>query len=205
MDKKWVFDALVASDKDHEGLIAYALYKHDKAQKARKHRNENLSEDAIETRIQEFHDIVVENVEFQKQYKARALLFLVSISKQSQEEILKAKDKEILALQRKYESEISELRAEHKKERSNYDKHWVKQVKQTIITEQTILKRFLAEAKSSALTAAFTVVFSGLVVAGVLMWKTTDEQKRTYLRETAEDVIDIVIPKTTAENTSEQN
>lgn len=85
------------------------LYKHDKAQKARKHRNENLSEEEIEARIQEFHDIVVENVEFQKQYKARALLFLVSISKQSQEEILKAKDKEILALQRKYESETSEL------------------------------------------------------------------------------------------------
>lgn len=59
MEKKWVFEELVESDRDFVGLIAYALYKDQKHRLAVSLREQGKTEDEIADKVQTFHDSVI--------------------------------------------------------------------------------------------------------------------------------------------------
>ena len=55
-DKEWVFEKLVASETDAIGLLAYALYKHEKHELACKLRKSGASEGDIDSQVSTFHN-----------------------------------------------------------------------------------------------------------------------------------------------------
>lgn len=72
LSKRWVFTELVRDDKDHAGLIAYALYKVEKNQLAESLKTQGFSSSHIDSKVKEFHDSVVEIPKTKSRYRQEA-------------------------------------------------------------------------------------------------------------------------------------
>ncbi|WP_137765832.1 hypothetical protein [Nissabacter sp. SGAir0207] len=70
--KKWVFTELVQDADNPEQLIAYAIYKADKDELAKKCRQRNKSEDDIGIELERFHDNLADSDRRLAEYKRRA-------------------------------------------------------------------------------------------------------------------------------------
>lgn len=60
MSRQWVFTALVEDENDQTGLFAYALYKLEKNQYAEVLHQKGLNTDQIDSKVQQFHDQVID-------------------------------------------------------------------------------------------------------------------------------------------------
>lgn len=194
MTKKWVFNILVKNDKDHEGLIAYALYKYDKYLKAKQVRAETNNEPEVDKAVKEFHDSVVSTVSFQKAYQDAALTFLVNVSKNVTEPLI-----------RKHTEEISALKAEHKKELLNFEKDWIKKVRQQVASKPFSIENIKSQIASNIVSLLITAIFSFVIIAVVLVNKVSEDDQKRYLKEFADDAINTIVSKPNISDTKDTN
>lgn len=194
MTKKWVFNILVKSDKDHEGLIAYALYKYDKYLKAKQVRAETNNEPEVDKAVKEFHDNVVSTVSFQKAYQDAALTFLVNVSKNVTEPLI-----------RKHTEEISVLKAAHKKELTNLEKDWIKKVRQQVASKPFSLENIKSQIASNIVSLLITAIFSFAIIAVVLVNKVPEDDQKKYFKEYVDDAINKIVSKPSISDIKDPN
>lgn len=91
MAKKWVFNALVQSDNDPIGLLAYALYKFQKDEIGTSLRSENETEDEIAKQLSQFHDNTLRSQSSLEDFRNKAVMLVELIGEKAGESLVKAK------------------------------------------------------------------------------------------------------------------
>ena len=71
--KLWVFSSLVQDKEDPQQLIAYAIYKSHKEEKAQRLKHQGKSDDEIKAELEKWHDEVALDPRLLENYQERAL------------------------------------------------------------------------------------------------------------------------------------
>lgn len=104
MSKRWVFTELVKDNRDHIGLIAYALYKVDKNELAESLRAQGFSSEIIDIKVKEYHDNIVEMSTTQHRYRENAERVMIELLTEMESKIFPDFQGQITKLQKQMEA-----------------------------------------------------------------------------------------------------
>jgi hypothetical protein len=120
-EKRWVFRELVSNNQDYLGLMAYALYKHEKDETANGLRAEGKQDADVETALRAFHDQVLMSPARLESYKKQAAS-LVDVAIQRSTNAVEAayqnKQRELESDYNKKQTELENLKEKLEKEDS---------------------------------------------------------------------------------------
>lgn len=133
MAKKWVFNALVKSENDPIGLLAYALYKFQKDEIGQSLRSEGLDEGEITKRLSNFHDDTLRTNSSLEQFRSKAVTVVELIGQKAGEALIKSQTEELS----KKQSLLEKNQAQFEKDRKEFQK--------TLKKEKTKIKAELLE------------------------------------------------------------
>ena len=186
--KKWVFTELVKDANDPEQLIAYAMYKADKDDRATQCRNRQMNDAQMNTELESFHDGIAHSTRQLDDYrdKARRTVdqLIVTVS-QGVEHI--------------YEQRIRDLKAAHEEE---LKKQWGKWGEQAAtysahLTKPHWAKRFgiwFAGWIGGGVSGLLATVVTTIVLVGII------SLVKPGIRDNARDVlkngVDTLLPST---------
>lgn len=105
LNKKWVFHELVESETDVPGLLGYALYKKEKADLAKKLKDDGKDDQIISAELSKFHEqaLVAERI---KGFKSKGLQFLDQIVREAEKTAKLKCDAEVLLLKKEHEKNL---------------------------------------------------------------------------------------------------
>ncbi|WP_099081240.1 hypothetical protein, partial [Vibrio sp. PID17_43] len=133
MAKKWVFNALVKSENDPIGLLAYALYKFQKDEIGQSLRAEGKSETEISERLANFHDDTLRSSSSLEQFRTKAVTIIELLGQKAGETLVKNQT-----------DELEKKQALLKKEQAELEKN-KKELQKSLNREKTKIKNDLLE------------------------------------------------------------
>lgn len=225
MTKQYVFDLLVNNLDDHIGLVAYSFYKYEKADLAKSMRAAGKTENEIVLATASHHDNVSASDHLREKFREQSKTFFSLNDDQIIAEIsqfyeiqhrdaLTALDVEMAARASSYEKQISNLKRQHDAQIKKLERKYNNELDKKIKAESDICASWLRKVEAqrnselgkakvfglwllSGIPGAIaTVILTVAVMSAVLMLKTTPEDKRKYVEQTASDVVDIFAPPT---------
>ncbi|EOX4435194.1 hypothetical protein ACLAC2_004681, partial [Vibrio alginolyticus] len=139
MAKKWVFNALVKSENDPIGLLAYALYKFQKDEIGQSLRSEGKNEEEISQRLSNFHDDTLRSSSSLEQFRSKAVTIIELLGQKAGETLVKNKVEELekkqTALKKEQvqlDKDKKELQKSLKKEKTKIKNELLEQFKLTV-------------------------------------------------------------------------
>ena len=229
MIKEYVFDQLVNNLDDHIGLFAYSFYKYEKAELARSMRAAGKTEPEIDLATERHHENVSANKHQREKFRDQSQQFFVyyeeSIFREiSQHYEVRRNDaeaahkkeineshanyqKQIEILKRQHDAQLKKLDRNHKKaleirikDENEIRTNWLKKVEAQKVSELGKAKAFGTWLLSGIPGAIATILLTVAIMSIVLMLKTTTEDKRKYLQDSALEVVDTLIPQPNKNN-----
>ncbi|WP_063664741.1 hypothetical protein [Aliivibrio fischeri] len=168
MAKKWVFNALVKSDNDPIGLLAYALYKFQKDEIGKSLRSENETEEEIAKQLSNFHDSTLRSHSSLEDFRNKAVTLVSLIGEKAGESLVKATTDDLNTKLAIVEKEKAQLEKDRKgfqkmlnKEKTKIKAELLEQFKATV--ENTPKKNRL-EKFTSWLLGGFSGIAAQLIV-----------------------------------------
>ncbi|WP_261137132.1 hypothetical protein [Serratia quinivorans] len=184
--KKWVFTELVKDSDDPEQLIAYAMYKADKDDRANQCRSRRMTDVRVNTELESFHDGIAYSERQLDDYRAKAR---------------RAVDQLILTVSQgvesAYEQRITDMKAAHEEE---LKKKWVEWGENAAVYSANLTKPHFAKRFGSwflgwisgGVSGLLATVVTTIILVGII------SLVKPGIRDTARDAlkngVDTLIP-----------
>jgi hypothetical protein len=176
-EKVWVFEQLVKSEKDAQGLVAYALYKYSKHNLAVSLRKDGLSEHDIDQRVKIFHDDQIASAQL-KTYNERAISFLGDIVSSVADDLYKKHSAEVELLKKRHAIELQELEKQHKKNIQKAEKDLLKNVQGYTADKRGWLSKLGFWLLSGVPSAIAALIVTALFYLLMFLWVSSEEDKK---------------------------
>lgn len=124
--KKWVFTELVKDSNDPEQLIAYAMYKADKDDRANQCRTRGMTDDQVNTELESFHDGIAHSERQLDDYRGKARRTVDQLILTVSQGVEHAYDQRITAMKASHEAEIRKAWVEWGDNAAAYSAHLTK-------------------------------------------------------------------------------
>lgn len=197
-EKKWVFDELVEDRKtDIQGLVAYALYKANKADIAKTKRDIGCSEKDIEAEVRTFHQNAVSSRSMLDGYRERAGNLLQELSEAIEDEVRDEYEDKVASVEwrrseerRRQTEELSRLKSQHQKEIEKQRKkavtEFVTKVKQTPC--EKALPR-VVKWQWNGFSGVFAAMIFAIIIGGVIYQGMPADKKGAFISSVISEII----------------
>lgn len=209
--KKWVFTEIIehtpidSNDQDVLGIVAYALYKKDKRDLAESLRLEQVSEEEIQQKLEDFHHQVATIPQRQKRYKDQAETVLIGTIRLMMETSFAKKKEELLDKATQLNKQTSQLEEREKKMESTIKKQVDDQVRKARVEiRKEELDRLMRASKDavsppwyiraalwlwSGFSGVFATIAVGWLIYSIAANNASPETKQKLLREFVESTV----------------
>lgn len=213
--KLWVFSSLVQDKEDPQQLIAYAIYKSHKEEKAQRLKHQGKSDDEIKAELEKWHDEVALDPRLLENYQEKALSIvdaLIEGANQAAEQHFDviAKDKidaliathsdAITTISARHQSEVdalkNQLAAAHEKARLE----WANKIAQWVPAQHTppAWKRYLIKFAAwlgAGVSGLLGTVITTVLIVGLCSLFVTKEDRAAMINSTLKKGIDMLVPE----------
>lgn len=190
MRQKCVFSALVKSDDDHEGIVAYGVYKYKKLEEAKSLLKAGTSQEQIQIHLKEYHDRFFDNQYEIGKTKDAATIILNALRVNARENLAESHKKEIEKITNAHKEEITKLKKdEGKRQKSAIKKdrnEWIEKVDKTRLAEHNIIARLFLFAWSGVPSAIATFLGYLLFTFLLIVFFTKPEDRAARYNEATE-------------------
>ncbi|UYV18963.1 hypothetical protein K1Y77_16195 [Halomonas qaidamensis] len=196
--KRWVFDELVEDrSADIQGLVAYALYKANKADIAKTKREQGLSEEEIVAEVSTFHQNAVNSRSMLEGYRERAGILLQELSEAIEEEVREEYEHQVASVEKKrtedrrrQADELSRLKGQQKKE---IDKERKKAVTEFVAkVKQTPCEKALPRVVKwqwNGFSGVFAAIIFAVIVGGVIYQGMPEDKKGAFISSVIAELV----------------
>lgn len=184
--KKWVFTELVKDSNDPEQLIAYAMYKADKDDRANQCRSRRMNADQVNTELESFHDGIAYSDRQLDDYRDKARRAIDQLIVTVGQGVASTYEQRIIDLQAAHEAELKKKWVEWGESAAVYSAnltklHWAKR-----------LVFWILGWISGGVSGLLATVVTTIVLVGII--SLTRPGIRDTAREALKNGVDALIP-----------
>ena len=212
--KLWVFSSLVQDKEDPQQLIAYAIYKSHKEEKAQRLKNQGRNDAEIKAELEIWHDEVALDPRLLETYQEKALSIVdalieganqaaeqhfEAVANRKIEALVSAHSEAINAITARHQSETSELKASLAAANDNARLEWANKIAQWVPAQNMppAWKRYLIKFAAwlgAGVSGLLGTVITTVLIVGLCSLFVTKEDRAAMINSTLKKGIDILVP-----------
>lgn len=204
--KRWVFSCLVQDKEDPQQLIAYAIYKSHKEERAQRNKKAGMTDDEIRADLARWHDEIALDQRILKTYKTKAFDIISAVIEGANQTAEYRNNQIINDLKQKHQNhcdslsqQITDAKIIAKEEWANHVACWTKQQNARKGTRKLVFAIFTWV--GGTLSGAVGGLFIILVIGGITAVCSNDTRKAA--NSALKYAVDYVLPENIFPKSSE--